>query len=49
MNFKDGFGTSVSQVVSLSRDGRSRSRATQYLVSGAVVQRALIDEVKVGP
>lgn len=49
MNFKDGSGMTVSEIVSLSPDGRSRSRATQYLVGGKVVRRTLIDEVKVGP
>jgi hypothetical protein len=49
MNFKDGSGMSVSEIVSLSPDGRSRARATQYLVGGKVVRRTLIDEVKVGP
>jgi hypothetical protein len=47
MNFKDGSGMTVSEIVSLSADGRSRSRATQYLVGGKVVRRTLIDEVKV--
>jgi hypothetical protein len=49
MNFKDGSGMTVSEIVSLSPDGRSRSRATQYLVDGKVARRTLIDEVKVGP
>jgi hypothetical protein len=39
----------VSEIVSLSPDRRSRSRATQYLVGGKIVRRTLIDEVKVGP
>ena len=47
MTYKDGSGMTVSEVVSLSPDGRSRSRATQYLVGGKVVRRTLIDEVKV--
>ena len=47
MTFKDGSGMTVSEVVSLSPDGRSRSRATQYLVGGKIVRRTLIDEVKV--
>jgi hypothetical protein len=47
MTFKDGSGMTVSEVVSLSPDGRSRARATQYLVGGKVVRRTLIDEVKV--
>jgi hypothetical protein len=47
MTFKDGSGMTVSEIVSLSPDGRSRSRATQYLVGGKIVRRTLIDEVKV--
>jgi hypothetical protein len=46
MNFKDGSGMTVSEIVTLSPDGRSRSRATQYLVNGKIVRRTLIDEVK---
>jgi hypothetical protein len=49
MNFKDGSGMTVSEIVSLSADGKSRSRATQYLVGGKVVRRTLIDEVKMEP
>jgi hypothetical protein len=49
MNFKDGSGMTVSEIVSLSPDGKSRSRATQYLVGGKVVRRTLIDEVKMEP
>jgi hypothetical protein len=49
MTFKDGSGMTVSEIVSLSPDGRSRSRATHYLVGGKIVRRTLIDEVKVGP
>jgi hypothetical protein len=46
MNFKDGSGMTVSEIVSLSPDGKTRSRATQYLVGGKVVRRTLIDETK---
>jgi hypothetical protein len=49
MFFKDGSDMSVSEIVSLSPDGKSRSRATQYLVGGKVVRRTLIDEVKMEP
>jgi CpeT/CpcT family (DUF1001) len=49
MNFKDGSGIMVSEIVSLSPDGKSRSRATQYLVGGKVIRRTLIDEVKLKP
>jgi hypothetical protein len=49
MTFKDGSGMTVSEVVSLSPDGKSRSRATQYLVGGKIVRRTLIDEVKTAP
>jgi CpeT/CpcT family (DUF1001) len=46
MRYKDGSGLYVHEVVSLSADGRSRHRATQYLKEGKVVRRTLIDEVK---
>lgn len=49
MTFKDGSGMTVSEIVSLSPDGKSRSRATQYLVGGKIVRRTLIDEVKIAP
>lgn len=49
MTFKDGSGMTVSEIVSFSADGRSRSRATQYLVGGKIVGRTLIDEVKIEP
>ncbi len=47
MKYKDGSGMYVYEIVTLSDDGRSRSRATQYLKDGKIVRRTLIDEVKV--
>jgi len=47
MTYKDGSGMTVSEIVTLSPDGKSRSRATQYLVNGTLVRRTLIDETKV--
>lgn len=49
MTFKDGSRMTVSEIVTLSADGQSRARATQYLVDGRIVRRTLIDEVKVAP
>jgi CpeT/CpcT family (DUF1001) len=45
MNVKDG--TYVHEVISLSEDGKRRSRATQFLKDGSVIRRTLIDEEKV--
>ena len=47
MNFKDGTGSYVHEVISLSDDGKKRSRATQFLKDGNVIRRTLIDEIKV--
>lgn len=47
MNFKDGSGSYVHEVISLSDDGQKRSRATQFLKDGKVIRRTLIDEEKV--
>lgn len=46
MTYKDGSGMSVSEIVTLAPDGKSRMRATQYSVGGKIVRRTLIDEVK---
>ena len=51
MEFKDGSGLTVSEVVSF-RPGNPdvRMRATQYMRDGRIVRRTLIDEMKVsGP
>jgi hypothetical protein len=47
MDYKDGSGQYVYEIVARSADGRRRSRATQYLKDGAIVRRTLIDEEKV--
>jgi hypothetical protein len=47
MTYKDGSGMSVSEIVTLAPDGKSRMRATQYMVGGKIVRRTLIDETKV--
>ncbi|MFM8481137.1 MAG: CpcT/CpeT family chromophore lyase [Gammaproteobacteria bacterium] len=47
MDYKDGSGMYMHQIVSLSDDGRYRSRTAQYLVKGKLVRRTLIDEEKV--
>ena len=47
MNFKDGSGSYVHEVISLSDDGKKRSRATQFLKDGKIIRRTLIDEEKV--
>ena len=51
MEFKDGSGLTVSEVVSFSPgDPDVRMRATQYMRDGRIVRRTLIDEIKVsGP
>ncbi len=51
MEFKDGSGLTVSEVVSFRPgDPDARMRATQYMRDGQVVRRTLIDEIKVsGP
>jgi hypothetical protein len=46
MDYKDGSGMYMHQIVSLSDDGRFRSRTAQYLVKGRIVRRTLIDEEK---
>ena len=48
MEFKDGSGLTVSEVVSF-RPGNpdARMRATQYMREGRIVRRTLIDETKV--
>ncbi len=47
MEYKDGSDMYMHQIVSLSDDGRYRSRTAQYLVKGKIVRRTLIDEEKV--
>ncbi len=51
MEFKDGSGLTVSEVVSFRPgDPDVRMRATQYMRDGQILRRTLIDEVKVsGP
>lgn len=51
MEFKDGSGLTVSEVVSFRPgDPDVRMRATQYMRDGKIVRRTLIDEIKVsGP
>lgn len=46
MEYKDGSDMYMHQIVSLSDDGRYRSRTAQYLVKGKIVRRTLIDEEK---
>jgi hypothetical protein len=47
MNYKDGSGTYVYEIVTRSDDGRRRSRATQYFKGGKLERRTLIDEEKI--
>jgi hypothetical protein len=47
MNYKDGSGTYVYEIVTRSADGKRRSRATQYFKNGVLERRTLIDEEKV--
>jgi hypothetical protein len=44
MAFKDGSGLTVSEVITLSPDGKRRMRAAQYVVDGKIQRRTLIDE-----
>jgi ketosteroid isomerase-like protein len=46
MSFKDGSGMTVSEIITLSPDGKSRMRAAQYIVAGKIVRRTLIDETR---
>jgi ketosteroid isomerase-like protein len=46
MAFKDGSGMTVSEIITLSPDGRSRMRAAQYIVDGKIIRRTLIDETR---
>jgi hypothetical protein len=48
MTYKDGSGISVSEIVTLSPDGRRRMRAAQYIADGRIVRRTLIDEERRG-
>jgi len=47
MNYKDGSGLYVYEIIARSADGQRRSRATQFLRSGQIVRRTMIDEEKV--
>ena len=47
MDYEDGSGMYMHQIVSLSDDGRYRSRTAQYLVRGKILRRTLIDEEKI--
>jgi hypothetical protein len=47
MNYKDGSGQYVYEIVARSADGKYRSRATQYLKDGRIQRRTFIDEEKV--
>ncbi len=47
MKYKDGSGMYVYEIITLSDDGKNRSRATQYLQNGKIIRRTLIDEVRV--
>ena len=49
MDFTDGSGLTVSEIVSLSDDGNHRMRATQYIKEGRILRRTLIDEQRVAP
>jgi ketosteroid isomerase-like protein len=46
MTFKDGSGMNVSEIITVSPDGKSRMRAAQYTVAGKTVRRTLIDETR---
>jgi ketosteroid isomerase-like protein len=46
MAFKDGSGMTVSEIITLSPDGKSRMRAAQYIVAGKIIHRTLIDEIR---
>jgi len=48
MSFKDGSGRYMYEIITLSDDGKQRSRMAQYMIDGKVVRRTLIDEVKTG-
>lgn len=46
MAFKDGSGLTVSEIITLSPDGKQRMRAAQYVIGGKIVRRSLIDETR---
>ena len=46
LKFKDGSGMYMYEIITVSDDGKSRSRMAQYLIDGKVVRRTLIDETK---
>ena len=46
MEFIDGSGLSVHELVVISADGLHRSRAAQYLREGRIVRRTQIDETR---
>jgi hypothetical protein len=46
MEFTDGSGLTVHELVVISADGQQRSRVAQYFCNGRVVRRTMIDEAK---
>jgi Domain of unknown function (DUF3598) len=46
MQFKDGSGMTVSEIVTVSPDGTRRMRAAQYIANGKLLRRTLIDETR---
>ena len=46
MEFIDGSGLTVHELVVISGDGQQRSRVAQYFRDGRVVRRTTIDETK---
>lgn len=44
--FKDGSGLTVSEIITLSPDGKRRMRIAQYVVAGKIARRTLIDEAR---
>jgi hypothetical protein len=46
MRYKDGSNREVSEIVSLSADGKKRCRATQYMKDAVIERRTLIEEIK---
>ena len=46
MQFKDGSGLTLSEIISLSPDGQRRMRVAQYMRDGMLVRRTLVDEQK---
>lgn len=46
MEFTDGSGLTVHELVVISGDGQQRSRVAQYFQNGRIVRRTVIDETK---